>query len=135
MIVLFTIFLAAGLFIAGWQLGHREKIEMAYYAVPMMDERLAHALNKAVMLHLMDSGHYAEVRTMLKAQFNMDVMEVMGLEKNWDASKRETACNLCARMIDYRNEYPSNYISDPALGQVWLDNQVDSYLKKMATSK
>jgi hypothetical protein len=96
----------------------------------MIDRRLADALSKAEMLHLMDSGHYSDARAFLLGQFNNDILEVSGLERGWDDFRMNHARLICSKIIAYRNEYPSNYLSGP--GTQWVFEQVDSYLKKMS---
>ena len=129
-IILFVVILAAGLFAAGWQFGYRQKAVIGAYAVPLFDRRLGDAAGKAEVLHLMDLGHYSDARYIIQGQFNLDILEVTSLERDADIRRQEFARRICAKILAYRNEYPSNYVSDPALGQAWIEGQVDSYLKK-----
>lgn len=127
--------IGAGLFAVGWRFGYQQKEDAGVYAVPLIDRRLADAASKAEIIHLMDGGHFSDVRFILQAQFNNCILDVMGLEAGWDERKSETARRICAKMVSYRNEYPSNYVSSPSLGQTWVDQQVDTYLRKTAETK
>jgi hypothetical protein len=134
-VFVFVVILGAGLFSAGWRFGYRQKANIGAYAVPLIDRRLADAASKAEILHLMDAGHYSDARSIIRGQFNLSVLEVMGLEADWDETRVDAARKLCAKMVAYRNEYPSNYVSDPSLGQTWVDEQVDSYLRRVGEIK
>ena len=134
MIVVAAIF-GAGLFVGGWWFGSRQKTQIEDYATPILDTRLADALSKASVLHLMDAGHYSDARAMLQGQLNLSVVSAIGLEAGLDDRRLEEARRVCAKMVAYRDEYPSNYVSDPALGQTWTDQQVDSYLRKVGEIK
>jgi hypothetical protein len=129
-IILFAVILAAGLFAAGWRMGCRQQAAIGACAEPLYDRRLSDAAAKAEILHLMDLGHYSDARYFVQGQFNMDILEVDSLERDADVHRQDLARRMCAKILAYRNEYPSNYVSDPALGQAFVEGQVDSFLKK-----
>ena len=134
-IILLVVILAAGLFAVGWRLGYRQKADIGAYAVPLFDRRLGDAASKAEILHLMDLGHYSDARYIVRGQFNMDILELDSLERDSDIRRQEFARRICAKIVTFRSEYPSNYVSSPGLGQEWIEGQVDSYLKKAAEEK
>jgi hypothetical protein len=129
-VILFVVILASALFAVGWRLGYRQKADIAVYAVPLFDRRLGDAASKAEILHLMDLGHYSDARSLVKVQFNLDILELDSLERDADIRRQEFARRICAKIVAYRSEYPSNYVSSPGLGQEWIEGQVDSFLKK-----
>ena len=130
-IILFVVVLSAGLFAAGWRFGYRQKADIGAYAVPLIDIRLAHATSKAVILHLMDLGQYSDARAMIQGQFNNEILEVALDSGDWDARRQDAARRACATIASFRNAYPSNYISHPGLGDSWIIDQVNAYLKRM----
>ena len=128
--ILFAVVFAAGLFVAGWRIGYRQREDIRAYAVPMVDRRLGDAAAKAEILHLMDLGHYSDARYIVQGQFNLDILEVDSLESDADIRRQDWARRVCAKIVSYRSQYPSNYVSDPGLGQAWVEQRVDLYLKK-----
>jgi hypothetical protein len=132
-IILITVIVAGGLFAVGWRFGYHQHKDIRAYAIPLVDRRLGDAASKAEILHLMDLGHYSDARYIVQGQFNMDILEVDSLESDSDIHRQDLARRICAKILDYRSAYPSNYVSDPAFGQAWIEGRVDSYLKKAAT--
>jgi hypothetical protein len=130
-LILSVALLAVCLFIAGWRVGYRQRQVSAEYAIPLIDTRLADAASKAVILHLMDLGHYSDARAIIQAQFNSKMLEVALDSGDWDIRRRDSARRACEAIVAFRNAYPSNYASHPELGDTWTAEQVNVYLKRM----
>src|SRR5436190_23775934 len=99
-----VILIAAGLFGAGWHLGHGRRYIDETQTMPVIDRRIEEAGIAAKLLHDLDIGNTNDIRWLFQGQMLIALTHVGSLSEMSDARSRELARGVAAQIAKYRAE-------------------------------